>query len=327
MTEFSVQDKRVLVTGANGFLGSKLVKELLERDAEVIAMIDDDIPTWRLEPVLASKRLHLLHCSLLNHSALADHMKRFADIDLVAHLWLHVPRSTAFCEQALQDTATNLSATLNLLKVMPNSVSGICFASSVAVYGRHISLQVKEDMLPRPVTSYGATKLTIEYYLTAYGEASQIPVTTLRFTTIYGPGELRHRAIPNFMRRLAEGLPPIIWGNGSEMRDYVYIGDAIEAIIRALSKRPARVLNIGSGRSYSSLELANELIRLWPATVEPEFLPGTGKKLDIICDISAARKALGYSPETSLVEGLMKEVEWYQSEGQNLAAGKRSLKI
>jgi nucleoside-diphosphate-sugar epimerase len=312
MTEFSVRDKCVLVTGATGFLGSRLVQELLERGAEVIAMADDEAPTWRLEPVLASRRLHLLHCSLLNHSALADHMKQFQDIDLVAHLWLHMPRSTAFCEQALQDTATNLSATLNLLKILPNSVRGICFASSVAVYGSRVSLPVKEGDLPRPLTSYGVTKLTIENYLTAYGEVSQIPVTILRFTTIYGPGELRHRAIPNFLHRLAEGQPPVIWGNGSEIRDYVYIGDATEAIIRALSKRPARVLNIGSGRSYSSLELANELIKLWPANVEPEFLPGTGKKLDIICDISAALKNLGYSPETSLVEGLMKEVEWYQ---------------
>jgi UDP-glucose 4-epimerase len=324
MTEFSVRDKCVLVTGAAGFLGSRLAKELVEHGAEVIALVDDETPTWRLEPVLGSNRLHLLYCSLVNHDTLADHMKQFQDIDLVAHLWLYMPRSIAFCEKALEDTATNLSATLNLLKVLPKSVRGICFSSSIAVYGRPVSLPLKEGDLPRPITSYGITKLTIENYLTAYGEASQIPVTILRFTTIYGPGELRHRAIPNFLHHLAEGQPPVIWGNGSEIRDYVYIGDATEAIIRALVKRPPKVLNIGSGRSYSSLELANELIKLWPASVEPEFLPGTGKKLDIICDISTAKKTLGYSPKTSLVEGLIKEVEWYQSEGLTLAAGRGS---
>jgi UDP-glucose 4-epimerase len=223
-----------------------------------------------------------------------------------------MPGGGDFGEQCLEDVTLNLLPTLNLVRSLGESVQGICFASSVAVYGSPARLPVKENDLPAPLSSYAVTKLAMEHYLGAYGRVSQVPVTILRYATVYGPGELGHRAIPNFLNALSHGQRPLVYGDGSAKRDYVYVDDVVQATVRALVKRPAQVLNIGSGIGYTSLEIAQEVIRLYPADMEPQFLPGKAQEVDLICDISAAKKALDYTPKTSLEEGLREEIEWHK---------------
>jgi UDP-glucose 4-epimerase len=152
----------------------------------------------------------------------------------------------------------------------------------------------------------------MEDYLGTYGRVNQIPVTILRCATVYGPGEFRHRAIPNFLNALSQGQRPLVYSDGSAKRDYIYVGDVVQAMVSALVKRPAQVLNIGSGIGRTSLEIAREVIRLYPADVEPQFLPGNAQEVDLICDISAAKTALDYIPKTSLEEGLREEIEWHK---------------
>ena len=183
---------------------------------------------------------------------------------------------------------------------------------------------MKEDELPNPISSYGATKLAIENYLRAYGQVSQAPVTILRYATVYGPGELGHRAIPSFSHSLARRQSPLVYGDGSEIKDYVYIGDVVEATMRALVRRPAQVLNIGSGQGYSSLQIARKLISLWSSDAQPQFRPCAAENVDLICDISAAQEALGYVPQTNLEEGLMHETEWFRREALALSAERRA---
>ena len=326
-TGHEIQGKRVLVTGGTGFIGSRLVKELLDRGAEVTVLVDGESKLWRVEPLLANPRLRLLLCYLADSNSVAAQRKIWGDIDLLAHLRLHMPWTTAFCDQAVEGINANLLPTMNLIRVLGDSIQGICFASSVAVYGRPAHLPVREDELPNPISSYGATKLAIENYLRAYGQAIQAPVTILRYATVYGPGELGHRAIPNFLHSLAQGRSPLVYGDGSEIRDYVYIGDVVEATIRALVRRPAQVLNIGSGQGYSSLQIARKLITLWSSDVQPRFLPRAAENVDLICDISAAQEALDYVPQTNLEEGLMHETEWYREKAPTTLRGERSLKI
>lgn len=307
-----LRGKSVLVTGGTGFIGSKLVKALLSYDAWVTALIDDESKMSRIEPMYDNPKLRLVHCSQIDANGPAA--QRWGDVDLLAHLGLHVPHATNFCEQAKVEITMNLLPTLNLVKALGDSLSGICFASSIAVYGRPARLPLREGDLPYPTSSYGATKLAIENYLRAYGQAMQVPVTILRYNTVYGPGELGHRAIPNFVRSLSERRPPLINGDGVEKRDYVYIDDVIRATIQALIRKPNRVLNIGSGQAYSTIHIAREVIRLCSVDVEPVFLPRLEENMDITCDISAAGDVLGYFPQTSLEQGLRREIEWYGME-------------
>jgi UDP-glucose 4-epimerase len=316
MTEerLGLQGKTVLVTGGSGFIGAKLLKALLNVDANVIALIDDKCRLSRIESLCGDPRLRLVRCRITDADALTTLVERWGNIDLLAHLGIQVPSTTNFCEDATEDITMNLLPTLNLVKTLGNSLSGICFASSVAVYGRPTQLPVREDSLPCPIYSYGATKLATEYYLSAYGRSNQVPVTILRYSIVYGPGEIAHRAIPRFIQSLSEGHPPLINGDGSEKRDYVYVDDVVEATIQALLRKPDGAFNIGSGQGHSTLQVAQQLIRVCSVNVEPLLLPRSRDNIDVICDISAASNALGYSPRSSLEDGLRQEIEWYEKE-------------
>lgn len=314
--ERELRGKRVLVTGAAGFIGSRLVKALLDYDTEVIALVDEKSNLARIETLLANSRLHLRRCSLADIRTLSAQKQKWGDTDLVAHLGLALSGSNSFFEQSIEDISMNLLPTMNLVKTLGDSIQGICFASSVSVYGYPARLPVKEDDLPAPVSSYAATKLAIENYLRAYGRTGQVPVTILRYATVYGPGEFGHRAIPSFLHAIAERRPPLIYGDGLELRDYVYIDDVVRATINALALKPAQVLNIGSGQEYTVLQIAQEVIRLCSVDVEPKLVSVEKKNMDLTCDISAAKEALAYSPQTSLEMGLTQEIEWYRKQVQ-----------
>ena len=317
MIENELKGKRILVTGANGFIGAKLVQALLECGSEVVALVDTESNLARLQPLASDPSLRILRCSLNDIHSLTAQRHRLENIELVAHLALYIPGNTNFCEQCTEDINLNLLPTINLLRILSTSLQGICFASSVSVYGAPTHLPVKEEDVPVPSSSYGVTKLAIEHYLRAWGETNKVPVTILRYATVYGPGELNHRAIPKFLQAVSNGRPPLVNGDGSELRDYVYVDDVVQATIRALARRPAGVLNIGSGHSYSSQQVAKEIIRLYPADIEPQIQSRNGQNgqsRSIICDISTAKEALGYNPLTSLEEGLTKEINWYRSE-------------
>lgn len=324
--EGGLRGKRVVVTGAAGFIGSHLVKALLDARAEVVALVDRESSLFRMEPQLGNNRLSVVRFSSTDMDTLINERQKWGDIDSVAHLGLRVPDSSDFCEQAIADINLNLLPTLNLLKILGH-VRGICLASSMAVYGRPSHLPVRDDDVPAPISSYGATKLAIENYLRVYSEISRMPVTILRYSIVYGPGELGHRAIPNFLRALSKGQAPIVYGDGSEIRDYVYIDDVVQATVRALIRKPDRVLNIGSGQGYSSLQIAQTVARLCSVDMVPQYRPREGQKINLTCDISLAKEILDYIPKTSLEQGLYKEVEWYRKEGLSLDRGEERRNI
>jgi lipopolysaccharide/colanic/teichoic acid biosynthesis glycosyltransferase len=141
-----------------------------------------------------------------------------------------------------------------------------------------------------------------------------VPVTVLRYSTVFGPGELSHRAIPNFLDSLAHGRALQINGDGSEIRDYVYIDDIIQATLLALVKRPNAVLNIGSGQGYTTLHLAKEIIKLYGVDSKLQFNRTARKNFNYTCDIFAARDLLSYNPRTSFENGLAQEIKWYKNQ-------------
>jgi lipopolysaccharide/colanic/teichoic acid biosynthesis glycosyltransferase/nucleoside-diphosphate-sugar epimerase len=311
-----LKGKCVLVTGAAGFVGSRLVKRLLDGNAEVFALVDESSSTERINSLINHKNLHLVRCSLNDASTLSAHRSKWGNIDYVVHLWLKMPTGSNFPEQSIEDINLNLLPTMNLLRTLGKSIKGICFASSISVYGCPAHLPIMESDVPAPITSYAATKLAIENYLRSYGIANKVPVTILRYSTIYGPGELNHRAIPNFIHSIADGNPPVITGDGSEVRDYIYIDDVILATVRAITAGTSQVLNIGSGQGHSTLEIAREIMKLYPLEIKPRFTPSNKQNINLVCDISAAQKALSYSPQTSLEEGLKQEIDWFKKHMQ-----------
>ena len=213
---YGLRGMRVLVTGSTGFIGSKLVRRLLDHEAKVTVVVDSEPEVARLEPLLADSRLHLVPCSVADADDIAAQRERWGDIDLLVHLRLQVPQTKTFCEQASEDITMNLLPTLNLLRALDGSVRGICFASSVAVYGCPSRLPVREDDLPQPISSYGVTKLAIENYLRAYGRARQVPVgDRLRSRA---PGAVNEHAASDTI--FASGVPSS-WPGTPSSRDRV----------------------------------------------------------------------------------------------------------
>ena len=310
----ALDGKSVLVTGGLGFIGSRLVKALLERNADVRVLVNDEAKLSRIEALFGNPRLHLVRGSPADARTLARQRDSWGVVHLLVHLGVKVPQAKGFCEMARQDIIMNLLPAINLLDALGSSIEGICFASSISVYGRPAHTPVREHDPPHPISSYGATKLAIENFLSAYGQSNKVPVTILRYSTVYGPGETAHRAIPNFMHALSEGRPPMINGDGLEKRDYVYIDDAVTATLLALIKKPERVLNIGSGESHTTRHIAEEVMRLCSVDKEPIFTPRPEPNTDLTCDISAAQNILGYQPQTTLEQGLLQEIEWYRKE-------------
>jgi len=312
--ECELRGKRILITGAAGFIGSRLVKQLLDLDAEVFAILEKGSILTRIEPILANPRLHLIHCSLTDKNTLSVQRQKWGEIDLVAHLGLKPANGHNYYEQSMDEITMNLLPTMNLIGTLGESIRGICFASSTSIYGCPTHLPVSEKDLPAPISSYGATKLAIENYLSTYGRMNNVPVTILRYSTVYGPGEFGHRAIPNFLHSIANRQPIHIYGDGSEIRDYVYIDDVVRATILALAKRPELVLNIGSGQGYTVRQVAQKIISLCSTDVECRFVPNGRQSIDFTCDISAAREILSYNPQTNLEEGLKQEIEYYNEQ-------------
>ena len=316
MTELAseLQRKKILVTGASGFVGSKLAKTLLDCNAEVFALVDEDATIERIDSLITNRGLHLIRCSLSDRRALSAQRPGWRDIEYLVHLWLKAPAGSDFCEQSIEEINMNLLPAINLVKVLENSIRGICFTSSVSVYGFPARIPVSESDLPVPISSYGATKLAIENYLRSYGTTHNVPVTILRYSTIYGPGEYGHRAIPNFIRNIGQGQPPLIYGDGLEVRDYIYVDDVVQATARAITAGKNQVLNIGSGHGHTTLEIARKVMKLYPVVMNPRFVPDSRQNINLVCDISAAREALSFYPQTSLEDGLRQEIEWYKNQ-------------
>lgn len=310
--ENELQGKRILVTGANGFIGSRLVEKLLECNANVLALVDKGAYLDRIQHLIANPKLSLKRCSLNDLESLSEQIRGWGKIDIAAHLGLHVPNSQDFIKQSVEEINMNLLPAINLMTALGDSLQGICFSSSTSVYGTPSSLPVKETDVPAPLFAYGAAKLAVENFLQVYGETHKIPVTVLRFATVYGPGETKHRAIPNFLNRIAQGQPPVIYGDGSETRDYIYIDDVVQATIRALAIRPDKIFNIGSGRGYTALEIAQKILALYPTEIKPQFLSRNGQHNDFVCDNSAAKEILHFVPQTDLEDGLAREIKWHK---------------
>jgi nucleoside-diphosphate-sugar epimerase/lipopolysaccharide/colanic/teichoic acid biosynthesis glycosyltransferase len=322
--ERELSKKHILITGVAGFIGSRLTKALLDYDAEIIAPVDKLTDLSRIKPWLTDPRLHLTHCDLTDFHDLPFRGQKWGEIDLIVHLGIVVPSDNGFYQQSVQNITMNLLPTINLINAAGSRLHGICFASSVSVYGAPVHLPIKESDLPTPINSYGATKLATENYLRCYGRENKVPVTILRYATVYGPGEFNHRAVPNFLQAIARGKSPQIYGDGSEIRDYVYVDDVVQATLLAMAKKPDMVLNIGSGHGFPTTQLAKEVSRLYGGAAEPEFVPTDKNKTDYVVDISAAGEALSYSPQTSLEKGLIQEIEWFKSQLVNKEPKRRN---
>ncbi|EEB74720.1 SDR family oxidoreductase [Thermococcus sp. AM4] len=307
-----MRNKLIVVTGGAGFIGSHIAWELV-KDNDVIVI--DNLYTGKPENVPPGAKL--VKADIRDYSAIAE---LISQADYVFHEAAQVSvvesiRDPVFTEEV------NVLGTLNIIRALLEGHGKLIFASSAAVYGDNPNLPLKETERPRPLSPYGVTKATAEEYLRVYHELYGLPVVALRYFNVFGPRQSFNQyagVISIFINRALAGEPLVIFGDGKQTRDFIYVKDVVRANLLVAESRKAngRVFNVATGRQTSILELAMKIIEITGTTSSIIFdKPRPGDIRHSLADISEIRK-LGFEPEFSLEEGLKKTVEFFRETGK-----------
>ncbi len=308
---------RTLVTGGAGFIGSHVVERLLGEGRQVTVL--DDLSTGALANLPdADERLRVVRGDVADPAAVAGAMEGCDD---VIHL-AAIASVQASLEDPLGTHRTNLQGTLTVLEAAARERRRVrvTYASSAAVYGDARDLPVQEDAPKRPLSPYAVDKLAGEHYLAIYHRAGHVAGVALRFFNVFGPRQDPSSpysgVISVFAARAARRRPLVVHGDGGQTRDFVYVADVVEALVRAGRLEPAAelpVANVGCGRSVSVRELAMTVLELARgAPPSPaELLAAPAREGDIrhsVADTARLRELLGFVPTTGLREGLERMV-------------------
>jgi UDP-glucose 4-epimerase len=301
---------KALVTGGAGFIGSNLVDALLARGDEVAVI--DDLSTGRrqnLEPALANG-VELIELDIRDAAALEAAVGRAAP-EGIFHLAAQVDVRKSVADPAF-DASINVGGTANVLEATRrHQVPRLVFASTGgAIYGEGdgLPLPLSETTPVAPLSPYGQSKQAGELYMSLYSRLYGISSVCLRLGNVYGPrqdplGEAGVIAI--FCGLLLEGKQPTVYGDGRQTRDYVFVGDVVEAMLAAAGSAVSGPINVGTGIETDVLELARRLQTLAGIPFEPKFAPPrTGEVQRITIDPGQAAAELGWRPRTALPEGL-----------------------
>lgn len=297
---------RVLVTGAAGFIGHHLCRKLLERGFEVWGL--DDLSRGDRARVRRLEELGMrFRRADVRAEAEVEEILRESRPDAVIHLAALISVPESFEKPSLY-MSVNAEGTEILVSAANRlGVGKLIYASSAAVYGNPIRLPIDEDHPLDPISPYGRSKLLgEEHVLRGFRGRASI---ALRIFNVYGPGQSPEYAgvIVKFVERLRKNEPPIIFGDGEQTRDFIHVHDVAEAFTQALTSdlHGAHALNIASGKPIKIKELAELMIRLRRLSLKPvHAAPRPGDIKHSYADISKARKLLGWSPKTTLEEGL-----------------------
>jgi UDP-glucose 4-epimerase len=303
--------KHILVTGGTGQIGSHIVEKLLTYDSEVSILCRKITSSRGIDDLVNENRISFLKCDLAKESDILKIKNSLKDVNLIVHLSsIMSPTSSSFFEDAVASVNLNIKGTINLLKYTNLSLEYLCYASSMAVYGTPLYLPVDENCPTRPLDAYGASKLTTEKYLQLYSEEYGVPVTILRYSSVYGPRNRTKRAIPTFINNVINDERPIIYGDGSVVRDYIYVSDVADATFSAIQRRKNGVYNIGLGKGHSVKEVVDKILKISGKYLKPVY-KDTPKDFDFVYNISRAKNEFGYNPKVDLERGLKNEMAWH----------------
>lgn len=308
---------KILVTGGAGFIGCHLVDRLVDEGFEVWVL--DDFSAGYMKNIIHrmdEKSFHLVNGDVRDKEVVD---KVVENVDAVFHLAALVDVDLSI-ENPVLFNEVNVVGTLNLLKAcLDFDVDRFIFASSAAVYGDLDSAKKKENMVPRPVSPYGVSKFAAEQYVQVFNELYDLETVCLRYFNVYGPRQNLRSAysgvITTFIERLLRGASPVIYGDGEQSRDFVYVDDVVTAYMLTLksSEVVGEVFNIATGTETTINELARKLQRITKTEyLEPVFMkPRTGDIKHCTADISKAEKYLGFHPQVKLEDGLSELVKWH----------------
>lgn len=308
----------VLVTGGAGFIGSHLVRRLLE-DGYNVRILDNFATGSRDNVLPILDDIDLIEGDIQSYERVHNAVR---GCELVFHeaALPSVPRSI---QDPLTSNASNVVGTLNLLlAARDEEVRRVVFASSSSVYGSNPELPKHEAMATLPISPYAVAKQAAEAYCRAFHQVYGLETVALRYFNVFGPNQdpLSQYAavVPKFITALLEGRRPLVFGDGEQSRDFTYIDNTVDANMLAASAEGAagEAFNIACGDRISLNDLLTEIRELTGTDLEAEYLdPRPGDVPHSLADISKAREILGFNPQVDLREGLSRTIEYHREIG------------
>jgi UDP-glucose 4-epimerase len=305
---------KFLVTGGAGFIGSHLARELANL-GEVTVL--DDLSSGqagRIQDLLDHGKAQFVRGSILHRNLLLDLCR---GVDCIFHLAADVSVSRSM-ERPLEVHEVNATGTLSVLSSAREAgVKKVIFSSSAAVYGDSPISPKLESAFPEPLSPYAASKLAGEYYCEVYRRSYGLPTASLRYFNVYGPAQDPRgqyaAVIPSFIMNVLRRRPPVIFGDGNQIRDFVSVQDVVRANILAMQRDAVGTFNIATGAGVSVRDLARVITEIGGMSREPVFeKPRPGDIRESVADISRARDVMGYRPRVHLVDGLRETMEWFR---------------
>jgi len=303
---------KFVVTGGAGFIGSHIV-EAIARSHEVV-VIDNFSSGKRENLSMFADSINIIQGSITDLPLLKD---AFKGADGIFHLGAiaSVARSV---DDPFVTHETNLTGTLNvLLAARDCGVRKVVFSSSSAVYGDEPTLPKREDMPSVPLSPYAVSKLAGEYYCKVFSELFGVKTISLRYFNVFGPRQDPQSeyaaVIPKFITRLLDNQPPVIFGDGKQTRDFVYVKDVVQANLLAMQSSATGTFNIVSGERIDLTTLAGTLLAIMNVNLPPIYKkPRSGDIRDSVSDITAAKRTFGYLSSYSLDKGLAETIRWFR---------------
>jgi UDP-glucose 4-epimerase len=311
-----LKNQKIVVVGGAGFIGSHIVDQLLDEPVAEVVVIDNFVRGTRenLARAAADPRVRIVEGSIASPDLLAQAFDGAAGVFHLAALWLfecvHEPRSAV---------DINIVGTVNVIEAAARAkVKRLVFSSSASVYGDALFTPMTEEHPFNNRTMYGATKIAGEQFLRTAHDQHRLDYVALRYMNVYGP-RMDYRGtyvsvIMKVLDRIEQGLPPVIFGDGSQAYDFVHVEDVARANVLAMkSDATDECINVGVGVKTTINELVSHLLRLTGSSLQPEYRPQEQMFVTHrVGSIDKAQRLLGFTGQIALEDGLRSVVEWRQ---------------
>ena len=308
--------KRFAVTGGAGFIGSQIVRTLLARGADRVIVIDNLLSGHERNLQEVRRDVDLEKLDVRNYDGV---LRATQDCDAVFHL-AAIPSVPKSIVDPVPSHDVNINGTFNVLRAAKeNAVRRVVYAASSSAYGDTDVLPKVETMNPRPKSPYALQKLVGEYYSSVFSDCFGLETVSLRFFNVYGPRQDPSSpysgVLSIFMRCILEQRSPTIYGDGEQSRDFTYVEDVAELVVKAADAPgvSGKVFNAGNGNRYTLNEVWAILNRLTGSSIPAKYGPWrAGDVRDSQPDTEAAVRELGHAPRFRLEEGLKETFQWYK---------------
>ena len=305
---------RFLVTGGAGFIGSHIVEGLIAEGHSVVVI--DDLSSGRKENVIKGAELQILDIRSLEARAFVESVKP----DVLIHTAAQISVRESM-RDPLFDVEVNVAGLINLLQACQSHLKPyvVFLSTGGAMYGEQDVFPAPETHVVRPTSIYGLSKRVGELYLDFWRREFGLAYAALRLSNVYGPRQNPHGeagVVAIFCERMLAQKTPVIYGTGEQTRDFVYVGDVVQAVKAAVSDRVQGVFNIGTARETSVSTLCEMTERALGVNLKPERAPAkSGEQMRSVIDASLAFTTFGWKALTTLEAGLQKTAAWFKQHG------------